>query len=92
MDFKKFSEGVKKMSVKELCSTYGKKNTAPAVNAAIRAEVPGGAIVLDLLQRAASLRHKSEEWESEYVQLSKARNEMFNVIADKYGLRSRKEN
>ena len=31
------------MSVKELCSTYGKKNTAPAVNAAIRAEVPGGA-------------------------------------------------
>ena len=80
------------MGVRELCLAYGKTHTPTAVNAAIRAEVPGGAIVLDLLQRAASLRHKSEEWESEYKQLSKARNEMFNVIADKYGLRSRKEN
>ncbi|MGN1064379.1 MAG: hypothetical protein ACI4QC_03115 [Thermoguttaceae bacterium] len=78
------------MSTKDLCAAYGKTHTATAVNAAIRAEIPGGSIVLDLLERASSLRHKSEEWSSEYVLLSKVRDEMFNVIARKYGLRLKK--
>ena len=87
------------MGVKELCQAYNKKSTESAVNAAIRAEVPAGAIVLDLLYELYPHRNEGTQLASVYEKLLEAKQELFGVVAEKYQLKawseknvSRKEN
>lgn len=79
------------MGLRELSQKYGKTESARSVNAAIRAEIPGGSLVLDLLTKTHPLRNKDPRWAEQYEILRKIRDEMFNVIAERYGLQSRKE-
>lgn len=46
------------MSTKELREKYGASNARAAINRAIRAEIPGGAEALDVLER---LHHRVQE-------------------------------
>lgn len=76
------------MGFKELRQKYG-KTSARAVNAAIRAEMPGGGIILDLLTKTHPLKNNDPQWADAYQSLLQARNEMFNAVAEKYGLQKK---
>lgn len=74
------------MGLKELRQKYGKSESTRAVNAAIRAEIPGGGIVLDLLTKTHTLKNKDQNWAETYKSLLQIRDAMFNAVAEKYGL------
>ena len=48
------------MGIKELKEKYGVRGSVGAVNAAIRAEIPGGAKILDLLGETRRRRAKGD--------------------------------
>ena len=76
------------MGVKELCQAYNKNNTESAVNAAIRAEIPAGAILLDLIYELYPHRNEETQLAYIYAKLLEAKQELFKVIAEKYHLKS----
>ena len=76
------------MGIRELKDKYGNVKTWQAFNRAIRAEIPGGNYVLDALGAAGRNRHNSAVDEEIFVNLSKARDAMTAVIAERYELAS----
>ena len=79
------------MGVKELCEKYGRKQTTRALNAAVRAEIPGGAQTLDLLKDLYPLRNLDPRWSETYRRLQATRDAMVGAIALKYDLKILKE-
>ena len=76
------------MGIRELKDRYGNVKTWQAFNRAIRAESPGGKYVLDALGAAGRNRHNSAVDEEIFINLSKARDAMTAVIAERYELAS----
>ena len=77
------------MGVKELCQKYRRPHPEQAINAAIRAEIPGGGVVLDLLHQVyPQLARDPERLQSVFDSLRRARTEMAENIAARYGLKS----
>lgn len=71
------------MGVRDLKNRYGRSlRTEQAFNRAIRAEIPGGAAVLDALGLVGSRK----SWEEIQERLLCARAEMADVIAARYDL------
>ena len=79
------------MGSKELCERYGKSDARRAINAAVRAEIPGGGQILDLLAETHSLRDVDERWANVWRRLEAARAEAVDAIATKYDLKNRKQ-
>ncbi len=72
------------MGVRDLKNRYGRSlRTEQAFNRAIRAEIPGGAAVLDALGLVGSRK----SWAEIQERLLHARAEMADVIAARYDLR-----
>lgn len=76
------------MAVKELRETYGNAKTWQAMNRAIRAEIPGGAELLDAICLAAPLSGRSQLGGRLFEKLQEARAMMCDHIAQTYGLKS----
>lgn len=77
------------MSVKELCQKYNRPHPSQAINAAIRAEIPGGGIVLDLLNSTYPMAQKNpKQFQAFFESIQNARNEMAKSIALKYELKT----
>lgn len=79
------------MGTREISEKYHRNKLPQAINAAIRAEVPAGHIVLDLLYRLHSARSKATgsrraELDQIFAELQSARKEMVKMIADRYEL------
>lgn len=82
------------MGIKELKEKYGVRGSVGAVNAAIRAEIPGGANVLDALTALhPALRRLSgrtrRDLEATFERLQSARAAMVDDVATRYGFKSR---
>ncbi len=74
------------MGIRDLKARYGTSlRTSQAFNRAIRAEIPGGAAVLDALGLVGSRK----SWEEIKERLLHARAETVDVIAARYNLQSR---
>ena len=85
------------MGIRELKEKYGKRSTVGAVNAAIRAECPGGAAVLDaatalhpVLSRSSGRTRR--DLETTFELLRAARDAMKATVARNYGLKTFEEN
>ncbi len=78
------------MGSKELCERYGKTDARRAINAAVRAEIPGGGQILDLLAETHALRETDERWANVWRRLEAARAEAVDAIATRYDLKNRK--
>lgn len=79
------------MGVKELRETYGNAKSWQAMNRAIRAEIPGGAELLDAICLAAPLSGRSQLGGRLFEKLQEAREAMNAHIAKKYNLKSAAE-
>ncbi|MBQ8285865.1 MAG: hypothetical protein IJZ10_06145 [Thermoguttaceae bacterium] len=82
------------MSIKELKEKYGVRGSVGAVNAAIRAEIPGGANVLDALTALHPALRRSNgrtrrDLEATFERLQSARAAMVDDVARRYGFKSR---
>ena len=78
------------MPIKELKEKYGKSLKSPSViNRAVRAEVPGGSHVLDLLQQLFPMRER-EEFQPVYRKLEMTLGAMRDFVAQKYELKTGK--
>lgn len=75
----------------ELGKKYHRNKIGQAINAAIRAELPAGNAVLDLINMVYGLRGKAtgelrSELDQLFRELQEARKEMVQAIADRYEL------
>lgn len=76
------------MTARDLKARYG-GNTKMAINRAVRAEIPGGARVLDELEYWSSqvnLHSETGHAETAFLAFSEIANEMKNEIARRYGM------
>ena len=88
------------MPTKELRAKYRKSNQSAALNAAIRAELPGGGLVLDLLELTHHAADRLGWREGDgpslpaviHGRLREAANEMEAEIRRRYGLPVRNDN
>ena len=82
------------MSTKDLTAKYGKnKNSTQAINAAIRAELPGGAEALDALDRVRTLdeRRGTPETADALAAIRGIVNAMADEIRRRYDMPAREE-
>ena len=72
------------MPIRELREKFGKGKPGEVLRRAVRAECPGGGIVLDALALAARNQTKSADWRQIYDYLIDVRNAMTNDVARRY--------
>ncbi|HEY2411581.1 MAG TPA: hypothetical protein VGI40_05040 [Pirellulaceae bacterium] len=82
------------MSTKDLAAKYGKsKNSTQLVNAAIRAEIPGGGEAIDALDRirASDERRGTSDTADALAAIRSVVNAMADEIRSRYGMPPREE-
>ena len=81
------------MGIQELHDRYDRKNSVQAINAAVRAEIPGGAKLLNLVARLYAKIHDPtvsppDELVTLYGELLAVQEEMKAAIAERYELKN----
>lgn len=84
------------MGMKELRAKYGDKKRTLAINAAIRAEIPGGSELLDLVHLANHLHEVAEDSERPKLGevlsgLKRVKKSMFLEICKRYEIEERND-